>query len=758
MAFAAALYGPHLVRGQLLPARDVGATQVPWRTILGAQLRQGELPLWDPLSNQGRLLLANPSCQAAYPPTLLAAVVPAGVALGVLQALHHLLFLLGCFWLARKVVRDDGAAVVAAAATGTTGLAFSVLLHVNIQASLAWAPWAVALALPDRSEPEHRLGRALAAGGLVGLAFLAGEPITALLAAVTVAAVVLLTWQHRRLAALGVAGVAAAAVALPVLLPLLVSYPDTVRGALGVAPGALAADALAPRRWPELLLPRLLGNTLATAPTGFWAAPSFPWLCYFPSVFVGPFVPLLLGFALLSRHRLRPWWILLAVGTAGAVVTGIPSAAAALEHVPGAHNVRFGIKLLLLSILVLPPLLAAGWQELAARWRRAGRRAVAAVLAGAALALPAALLPDALLRPVLARAYPASRDSLASVPSAALRRNMLLDLAAVAAPAAVLIVGGPVPLAAAAAVLAGNTVAAGNVLLFEDARWWAREPAVRVVLDGTSPIASFAERAAPDTAPRHPALESYWRSRAALVANYGSRWGTGYVLERGPDALEPVRGYLLAAAADDLPLADRGRVAAALGARAVIADEPVPGRAAVQVDGVWVSRLDDGSPPCYLADRALPAEGPVAAAATMSSQGFRPGRDVVVDGSGGARPLAGGRVVEQPGAPSRRRFTTVSAGAGILVVQQSYMAAWRAFVDGDEIRPVPANGAVLGIPVPAGEHDVELAVDRRPYLLGMLGPLLLIGGVLSLRVRSSRGRAAPTDGPERTVPPTATGR
>ncbi len=740
VALWAGLYLPALLTGATLPARDVAATQIPWRTVWRSEVLAGQAPLWDPLSNSGRPLLANPNAMAAYPGTALFLLTTPERAAAWHLALHHLLLLLGCYVLARRSGLRRGAATVGAAAAGAGGVAFSMLTFLNAQAALAWAPWALATAVPAPEGTPARWRRALAGGVLVGLVFLAGEPVTAALTGLAWGAVALASWRPRPWREVAVAGLAAAAAAGPVLLPLLAVFRETARGALGVAPGALAADALAPRRWPELLLPNLLGPPLADAAGGFWAAASFPWQRYYPVIFTGSLPWLLLPFA--RRRRLAAWWVLALGGTAAALACGVPAAARALAAVPLLGGARFGIKFLILPTLALPVLAGAGWEGLAAAWRGAGRRAARGAAAAVAALLLAACLPDTLVRPALRTLYPASAPALASVPAARLRRAALADVAALAAPLAVVLAAGPAPLLAAGATLASGALAGRGLLAFEDARLWARPPRAAAAIPAGARLAAFAEAGSPATPPAHAVLARFAASRAALVAGYGTRWGFGYALVRGPDGLEPVREELLAAAAAHLPEPERARVARAVGAGAVLRGGSSAG---APEDGGRAVRVEVVSPPppaAYLARRLLPAEGWAAVAATLGSPAFVPGEDAVVEGGGGARPAAGGTVTERDGAPARRRFAVRADGATVLVVQQSYMGGWRARVDGAAAPVIPVNGAMMGVPVPGGRHTVTVFLDPGPYRAGAAALALVLVLLAACGLTGSRDAVA----------------
>src|SRR5512136_1691976 len=195
VAFWAALYLPHLLAGDTLPARDVSATQLPWRTVWREQVLSGSAPLWDPYSNGGRPLLANPNAMAVYPGTLLFLPLTPETAAGWHIALHHLLLVLGCYVLARRSGAAPSSAAIAAAAVGTSGVVWSAVTFLNFQASLAWAVWGLATAVPRPEPGPASVRRGLAGGALIGLAFLGGEPISAAFATLVWGVEVVGTWR-----------------------------------------------------------------------------------------------------------------------------------------------------------------------------------------------------------------------------------------------------------------------------------------------------------------------------------------------------------------------------------------------------------------------------------------------------------------------------------------------------------------------------------------------------------------------------------
>jgi hypothetical protein len=69
--------------------------------------------------------------------------------------------------------------------------------------------------------------------------------------------------------------------------------------------------------------------------------------------------------------------------------------------------------------------------------------------------------------------------------------------------------------------------------------------------------------------------------------------------------------------------------------------------------------------------------------------------------------------------PDRMSITTQAAAPGLLVVSEIYESGWRAYVDGDEVDILPTHHALRGIPIPAGEHTVEMHYDPLSLRLGL---------------------------------------
>jgi hypothetical protein len=83
------------------------------------------------------------------------------------------------------------------------------------------------------------------------------------------------------------------------------------------------------------------------------------------------------------------------------------------------------------------------------------------------------------------------------------------------------------------------------------------------------------------------------------------------------------------------------------------------------------------------------------------------------------------------------------AQAGVLVVSENWMPWWTATVDGAPAPIARANGAFLGIEVPAGAREVRLHLDSRGDARGLQASLAGAGALLLLALSGLLSRRAP---------------
>jgi uncharacterized membrane protein YfhO len=84
---------------------------------------------------------------------------------------------------------------------------------------------------------------------------------------------------------------------------------------------------------------------------------------------------------------------------------------------------------------------------------------------------------------------------------------------------------------------------------------------------------------------------------------------------------------------------------------------------------------------------------------------------------------------------------------GMLVLGEVYYPAWKAYVDGEPVPLYRADHLFRAVPVPAGEHTVELRYESWTLRLGTAISLLtglVLAALFVARMRPPRGGAKPT--------------
>lgn len=137
----------------------------------------------------------------------------------------------------------------------------------------------------------------------------------------------------------------------------------------------------------------------------------------------------------------------------------------------------------------------------------------------------------------------------------------------------------------------------------------------------------------------------------------------------------------------------------------------------------------------------------VGTAGALPGAGFQPYRQVLLEREASPRQPALACSEDQTVEVVRRRpgrWTIRTSGSqpGMLVVSSRFLPGWRARLDGEPTDLVAANGLVLGVEVPAGDHVVKL-VYRPPYFyltLSLVLAALLVVAWLALPSRASGSR------------------
>lgn len=96
--------------------------------------------------------------------------------------------------------------------------------------------------------------------------------------------------------------------------------------------------------------------------------------------------------------------------------------------------------------------------------------------------------------------------------------------------------------------------------------------------------------------------------------------------------------------------------------------------------------------------------------------------------------------------PDRIVLTASTDAPGLIVLSEMYDPGWRAYLDGNELDIHVANHALRAVPLPAGEHEIELRYDpvslRAGVAISGLTSLAMLGVFVIAAIRWRRDRTA----------------
>jgi hypothetical protein len=355
---------PALLGHSVLPGDDL-TQNLPLRVLAGRQIRSGHLPLYDPYIWSGAPLLAGWNAGAAYPLTLLFAVLPPTAAWAVNMIITWAVAGLGMFCFLRALRLGSLPSLLGGLSFAFAGAMSAQVSHFGLVAGMSWVPVAL-LGVLRLSEPRSMPSRLRWIGvlaGATGLVILAGEPRAVDDACVTIA--IYAAWRVARLgrdwrpAAVSVAAGAALGACLGAVqwLPGLAAVATSQRGAASMAlfeSGSLSA------KWLLLMLvPDLLGGSGSFGQPSFFATYNLTEVTDYVGI-----LPLVAAAVLLGRVRLRRrppewlvWHVIALVGVLLALGGRTPLGHL-LIHVPLFGDQRLQSRNILVTDLALAVLLA----------------------------------------------------------------------------------------------------------------------------------------------------------------------------------------------------------------------------------------------------------------------------------------------------------------------------------------------------------------------------------------------------------------
>ena len=685
LALGLAAYSPALAPDRQLAGGDLLAHFYPLGKRVAAQLRAGRpIPdARDPTRALGVPLAADPLAWSFYPPRVLHALVPYDLGFKLVLALHAAIAGAGASWLARAVGARGRARLLAVVATTLAGPLLSAHREPHLLASAAWAPWAAAASLEALGvRGRERVARLALASGFWALLFLAGgiEIALGLALALAIGASgatslegVANPWERRILEARAFLALAPAA-----LLGLGLASLQVVPTALWLLE-TTRREALtdAQASVPCLEPARLLG-LLARALDPGSGQEHRPGASSFPSLYLGAgVVACALAGVTVGGRRARA----LGLGALVALVVALGEQGrlfAALRRVPGLDRLAGPEKLVLVFAVLVPAVAARGACVLA---RRAPKRAW---LVGVLLGVTALDL------------LTGRREVLRTIPR--------LWLETPPATIALVDTGRVLGESGLTEAHLGSEPATGDGFL-------AAKAHERTILAG--------------------GLAGIWAKESASLD-----------VPLPPERLDRLLSLLYW----------DGRTWDLLGCSAVLADP----------DGVYRKRLpnfpEEARPgTCVSARQPVDVSrawlastvewwertGPLELGRCSPWSRGRRGPVAVVEG-GRVPPLVEelsatrldrselDRVDVLERAGDRERVATLATGPRLLVLSELYTRGVRAHVDGHEAIVVPADIALVGVPVPAGAHEVVVIWTTPGILVGLLVSLACALGAAKL--------------------------
>jgi hypothetical protein len=214
-----------------------------------------------------------------------------------------------------------------------------------------------------------------------------------------------------------------------------------------------------------------------------------------------------------------------------------------------------------------------------------------------------------------------------------------------------------------------------------------------------------------------------------LVSATGAPFGARYILEGDPDGSYGFYNRLVGEAATASAPAERDRLLILFGARWVLAEEGEDHPLFRSVTGLEVAgrrlmlfEITHPVPELRWAGRAFRRSSLSGTLELLRSERFDPYRDVALPGKANAdpsEPFAAARVSGDRVTADYAIASIEAAGPGFLVFSRTFFPAWRARLDGQDVRTLIANARDLAVAVPAGHHRVELAYERAPFRRGI---------------------------------------
>ena len=721
----------------------------PWRTLAVQEYLSGRVPLWNPYLGFGAPLAANLQSGVFYPLNLVYFFLPIERAMTATVLLH--VFLAGWFTYeyCRRVRLSRSGASLAALAFMFSGFLIARAGFLSITSTVSWLPALFAAVEActrggSRADGSRRALWAAALAGATGMVLLAGHIQLAYYS--LVATVGYLLWRtlldgelppwrsaQRWATALRIAAPALAGLALGVGLAAIQLLTSWELVGQSIRQNGMAyQDATSFSLWPGQLLGVVAPNFYGSQAAGDWWGPGAYWEGV---IYVGVLPLLLAGLGVrYAQSSLSMFFaILAAIALFLAMGHYNPLFEPLFQRIPGLSLFQAPARFGLWYTFGVAVLAGLGWESLHADASRGKGLGVLALVLGAGLLLGVNAL--SLAGPALARAAPAL-SAFATAGTWLLAAGLLLAWRSRAKP--LLWRAGALSLVVSDLFLFGVTLNPTT-----DPRLYTKEsPASAQALWEVAGLdrtyvtqASYQEsidRFFSFKGPFVTRREELWQLRETLLPNLASTARLYEVYNYDPLRLD--RPWRLQQAAEEQGLPST--FLDMMGVRFLLGHQEAASDGQRWRDDLpaIVYERPPPLPRAFIVPEAILVPDKETAMARLLAEEFDPRRQAVVEApqaiaipTGAAR--GGARVLEHT---AHRVVVETTSGGGVLVVADTYYPGWRARVDGQEATIWPTNVAFRGIPLPLGDHRVELSYEPASFTMGAAVSALALLGVTAL--------------------------
>jgi len=718
--------------------RDVMNTHYEMKYTQAEAMREGRLPLVDLQRGGGQAHLANPNTVPLYPDNVLFLFAETLWAMNAHFWLHWLIAPFAGYWLGRALGMRREAAWAVGVVFVTSGFYMATLNLYNMVAPVTLAPALLASAL-ELARPERRKRALIAAAVLWALMILGGDPMTAAFTLLT--ALVVVAVRHGRHYP-WVAGTVAVAIgtglAAPQWFEFLRLLDFTYRGFWGFGYDNTVLGGWTPFDALDQFIPFFFGRPDINYWGQNWHAGQVPLiLTYYPGVLMLS----LMAAARSDGRRTLLWaWGLVAVaffvalGEANPVVT-------ALSSLPGASLLRIPSKLWSLVTLGSAVLCGLAFERL---FEAPGRRRLVKPLLVFGLLYLAAwglmtVWPqgvDAWAVQLMPEDY---NEAFAQVERLRWAGTCFLLMLLIGFYLLCLRAGGRRPWLAPLALL---VVHAATQLFFlrpaveTDLRApYLEKPALLAKIPPGSRVTHGGNMnlfgADPVLVRSYPDPRLFWRERQMhddIYPPFAVQGGLRFDFNLSPEGLDSFLTRAVVHLLWKFEDVQRMRILEASGAEYLVLNRALDESLLDTVElierkpsaagEVHLYRLLNSAPQLSVVGRVRGSRNLNEALTMVLSDQFDHRNDVVLAGE--HEPLNGrpgtARLIEETAESITAEVSAPDPGA--LLIQRTHLPIYRATIDGEPTGLYAANLHRMAVKIPAGDHRIEIEVDRAPLNWG----------------------------------------